>query len=60
MWFNINATNREEIQKTELMAAAIIEVPVPKDKTTALTFVIWLETFQNLFTQNQQENLHLS
>ena len=50
MWININATNSEEIQKMPLMAAAIIEVP--KDKTTALTFVIWLEAFENLFAQN--------
>ena len=50
MWININATNSEEIQKMPLMAAAIIEVP--KDKTRALTFVIWLEAFENLFRQN--------
>lgn len=37
---NINATNSEEIQKMELMTSAIIEVPVSKDKTTALIFVI--------------------
>lgn len=52
MGININATNTEEIQKMELMTSAIIEVPVSKGKTQALTFVIWLETFQNLFAQN--------